>query len=318
MIDKINYYVKRNIPFLFIVDFDIKNPVIIPISEAKKEKIYYWINGKTNIEPNEYLPKKINIKKYPIPYEKYKAGFDVVKENLINGNSYLVNLTFPTKIELNLSLAEIFFISKAKYKLLFKDKFVLFSPETFIKISNRKIYSYPMKGTIDADIPNAEKIILSDEKEAAEHITIVDLIRNDIGLVSKNVNVEKYRYIDKIFTSGKNLLQVSSIITGELYPDYQKNLGNIIFNQLPAGSITGAPKKKTVEIIKEAERYDRGYYTGVFGYYDNNYLESAVMIRFIEAQNEGFFYKSGGGITVYSDPQKEYQEMLDKVYVPIH
>ncbi|OGU77880.1 MAG: hypothetical protein A2279_07140 [Stygiobacter sp. RIFOXYA12_FULL_38_9] len=85
---------------------------------------------------------------------------------------------------------------------------------------------------------------------------------------------------------------------------------------LPAGSISGAPKKKTVEIIQNAEKLERGYYTGVFGYYDGNNLDSAVMIRFIEQTAEGLVYRSGGGITFMSDVNSEYQELIDKVYVP--
>ena len=86
---------------------------------------------------------------------------------------------------------------------------------------------------------------------------------------------------------------------------------------LPAGSICGAPKKKTVEIIKAAENYDRGYYTGVFGHFDGKNLDSCVLIRYIENQNGQLVYKSGGGITFMSEADKEYEEMLKKVYVPI-
>jgi len=87
---------------------------------------------------------------------------------------------------------------------------------------------------------------------------------------------------------------------------------------LPAGSITGAPKKKTVEIIQKAEGYDRGYYTGIFGHFDGRDLDSAVAIRFIEKQGEELIFKSGGGITFQSDWKKEYDEMQKKVYVPIY
>ena len=317
MIDKFNYYVKKNIPFLFIIDFDIKKPIILPIIEAKENNIYFWINGKTNYDNFYTYEKTINLKSYPISYEKYKLGFDLIYKNLFAGNSYLANLTFPTKIDIDLSLKEIFQISKAKYKLLFNDTYVTFSPERFVKIRNGKIYSYPMKGTIDADLPDAENVIMNDEKETEEHITIVDLIRNDLGMISKKVEVTKFRYIDKLFTSGKNLLQISSEIVGDLSDGYQNNLGKIIRDLLPAGSVTGAPKKKTVEIIKEAEKYDRGYYTGIFGYYEDGFLDSGVMIRFIEKIGNDLFYKSGGGITIYSDPEKEYNELKDKIYVPI-
>jgi para-aminobenzoate synthetase component I len=174
-----------------------------------------------------------------------------------------------------------------------------------------------MKGTIDAGIKDAEQIILNDKKEYAEHCTIVDLIRNDLSMVAKDVYVDKFRYIDKIKTHEKELLQVSSRICGKLGADYHKRIGDIIFALLPAGSVSGAPKKKTVEIIKEAEKYERGYYTGVLGYYDGTKLDSGVMIRFIENINGDLYYKSGGGITVYSDPKLEYQELIDKVYVPV-
>jgi len=214
-------------------------------------------------------------------------------------------------------LKEIFYFSRAKYKLIYKDKFVVFSPECFVRINKGKIYSFPMKGTIDASLPGASEIILNDEKEKAEHNTIVDLIRNDLSIVSKKVKVEKFRYIEKIKTNQKELLQVSSKISGILDGNYAENIGEIITSLLPAGSISGAPKKKTVEIIKKAEDYKRGFYTGIFGYFDGKNLDSAVMIRFIEKSGKELIYKSGGGITSFSDVKKEYNEMVDKVYVPI-
>jgi para-aminobenzoate synthetase component I len=194
---------------------------------------------------------------------------------------------------------------------------VVFSPEIFVRIKKGRISSYPMKGTIDASIENAEETIRSDEKETAEHNTIVDLIRNDLGIVGHDVKVERFRYIDRIATNRRDLLQVSSEITAQLPDNYLEHIGSILFAMLPAGSVTGAPKKKTVEIIHDAETYDRGFYTGVFGYFDGCDLDSAVMIRFIEQQQDGsLVYKSGGGITARSDAAKEYQELSDKVYVP--
>lgn len=174
-----------------------------------------------------------------------------------------------------------------------------------------------MKGTIDADIPGAAEAILNDEKEKAEHITIVDLIRNDLSLVADHVYVSKFRYIDKLKTSHKDLLQVSSEITGTLPPDYHSRIGDILVSLLPAGSVSGAPKQKTVQVIAEAEQEKRGYYTGVFGYFDGHLLDSGVMIRFIEQCNNQLYFRSGGGITTQSDAKTEYQEAIDKVYVPL-
>jgi para-aminobenzoate synthetase component 1 len=174
-----------------------------------------------------------------------------------------------------------------------------------------------MKGTIDAAVENAEEEILNNFKETAEHNTIVDLIRNDLNSVAKNVNVEKFRYLESVKTHEKELLQVSSKITGILPPDYPSRIGAILFSMLPAGSICGAPKRKTVEIILKNERYRRGYYTGIAGWFDGSELESTVLIRFIEKTRRGFVFKSGGGITHFSQAELEYQEMIDKVYVPI-
>ena len=232
------------------------------------------------------------------------------------GNSYLLNLTFPTRLNTDLNLATIYHRSTAPYKLLVDDSFVVFSPECFIKIADNTISSYPMKGTINASIPNAKAIILEDEKESAEHATIVDLIRNDLSMVAENVRVVDYRYVERVKTIKGDLLQVSSKIEGDLDTDGPLPIGSILFTLLPAGSISGAPKRKTLEIIKAAESVDRGYFTGIFGIFDGKNLDSGVMIRFIEKFDDGLFFKSGGGITAKSNVQAEYEELINKVYVP--
>jgi para-aminobenzoate synthetase component 1 len=257
-----------------------------------------------------------HFEKKPVSYERYKKAFRKVMNAIEMGDTFLLNLTFPTEIETDLRLKDIFIRSKAKYKLLYKDDFVIFSPEPFVRIRENDISSFPMKGTIDLAIEDAEKYLMESEKEKSEHNTIVDLIRNDLSIVSKKVRVKRFRYVEKIKTLDKELLQTSSEISGELPENWKKNIGNIIFSLLPAGSISGAPKKKTCEIIENAENYNRGYFTGIFGYFDGESLDSAVMIRFIEKQGEKMFFKSGGGITSMSKAKEEYEEMIDKVYLP--
>jgi len=316
-IREMNRLGRERIPFLFVIDFEMGTPILLPLESVRVENILFNVNGFSNYTTPIISPRKIFFKKNPVSINEYTIAFNKVLQNINLGNSYLVNLTFPTEIETNLSLKEIFYLSVAPYKLFAEDKFVVFSPESFVRIFNGKIFSFPMKGTIDASIPMASELILNDEKEKAEHTTIVDLIRNDLSMVSQNVKVERFRYIELIRTIEKDLYQVSSEISGEPPNDYHSNLGSIIFELLPAGSISGAPKKKTVEIIKDAENYKRGFYTGIFGYFDGNNLDSAVMIRFIEKIGDKLFYKSGGGITARSKLELEYQEMIDKVYVPI-
>jgi para-aminobenzoate synthetase component 1 len=315
----LNPYSESKTPFLFIIDFDKQQPIVIPLSEVSKHNILYDFKGFTNCNYADFTKydKDFTFSKSPIPFAEYKPAFDMVQKHLRNGNSYLLNLTFPTPIETSLSLREIFYRSNAPYKLLYWDKFVVFSPEPFIKITGDTISSFPMKGTINKNIAGAEEIIMNDEKEKAEHATIVDLIRNDLSMAASEVTVKRYRYISEVKTYNSELLQVSSEITGKVRKELQHQLGTLLSLLLPAGSITGAPKRKTVEIIKEAEQYERGYFTGVFGYSDGENVESAVMIRFIENINGKLFFKSGGGITIYSEAQSEYKELIDKVYVPI-
>lgn len=315
-VKRMNILGKQGKPFAFVVDFEMKKPLLFE-SPENTEKLWVQIPGFSNIPGRVLKSKNVEWKTAPVTFNKYKTGFELVKRHILNGDTYLLNFTQPTPVQTNCSLEEIFQISSARYKILIKDEFVCFSPEPFIKTENGKIFSFPMKGTIDAEIENAENLILNDTKEMAEHNTIVDLIRNDLSLVAENVRVEKFRYLELIQTNRKNLWQVSSQISGELPENYAEKLGNIVFSMLPAGSISGAPKKKTVEIIRKAENYERGYYTGIFGYFDGKNLDSCVIIRYLENQNGQLVYKSGGGITFMSEAEKEYEEMLNKVYVPV-
>lgn len=317
VIEKMNSYGKLRKPFLFGFDFELKYGFFASPEKALKSGIHYNIQGNSNETVIQDPAPTFALSKQPINLDQYSAAFENVHAHLQAGNSYLVNLTFPTRIETSLSLDEIYKHSKAKYKLKYLNDFVVFSPETFIRIDGDIIKSFPMKGTIDATIDDAENKVLSNSKEIAEHNTIVDLIRNDIGMVAKEVLVKKFRYIDRIQTHDKTLLQVSSEIQGKVIDRYRWALGDLFKKILPAGSISGAPKNKTLQIIKESEKDDRGFYTGVFGCFDGENLDSAVMIRFIENCNNQLLFRSGGGITIKSNCIEEYQELVDKVYVPI-
>jgi para-aminobenzoate synthetase component I len=314
---RMNEFGSSGEPFFFIFDFEMLSPEVIPLREVNPNRILFDYEGFTNAPYTSKYKGRVIFERYPPAYEEYISAFNVVMANLRHGNSYLVNLTMPTRIESSLDLYEIFKHSKARYKLWFLDKFVCFSPEPFVKITEGKISSFPMKGTIDASLPDAEKLIIQNQKETAEHNTIVDLIRNDLSMVASNVRVNSFRYVERLETTAGEILQVSSHISGNLHNNYQSELGDIIFRLLPAGSVTGAPKEKTVEIIKEAENYSRGYYTGVTGIFDGKDLISSVMIRFVEREGDGLIYKSGGGITINSKPEEEFEELVRKVYVPL-
>lgn len=304
------------IPFVFLIDFEMKK-IIISTKLENANELKFDMNGVRNFESGTTINEPRYFESYPIESIKYSEKFSNVKSEIQQGNTFLLNLSCPSKIITNTTLEEIYNATSAKYKILLKDKFVCFSPEIFVQINQGRIASYPMKGTIDANLLNAEKTILQDKKELAEHYTIVDLIRNDLSRVAKGVKVDRFRYIDRITTSKKDLLQVSSEVSGSLPQGYSSSIGSILFNLLPAGSISGAPKPKTLEIIQKVEGQERGYYTGICGHFDGTNLDSGVMIRYIESVNNELYYRSGGGITSMSDLNTEYQEMIDKVYLPI-
>ncbi len=309
--ERINSLASKREPFLFISDFEAKNIEVIPLNELESEDIEFTIDA--NYIVSEH-PHRLRLR--AIDFIEYKKKFDYVIEKIKSGETYLLNLTQETPLEKNLSLKEMYTLANAHYKLRYKDEFTCFSPETFIQIQGDTIATFPMKGTIDASIKNAKEKILADEKEMAEHVMIVDLLRNDLSIVAKEVQVEKFRYITKIDAGEKKLLQVSSKISAKLAQDWHEHLGDILKSLLPAGSISGTPKKSTLKIIKEIEGYERKFFSGVFGIYDGKSFDSGVMIRFIEKREEKFFYKSGGGVTLDSSAESEYQEMLDKIYLP--
>ncbi len=318
MFTKMDQLSAAGTPFLFLVDFMAEKAEVFTEEELQNNDILLEFPAFRKEKGVFTVSVDLELKSFPETKEQYQKGFDSVQKNLKLGNSYLANFTRKTKIESNLSLTEIYHLAKAKYKLKYRDEFIFFSPETFVEITDGKIFTHPMKGTIDASIENAPELLKNDVKEKAEHYTVVDLLRNDLSMVADDVKVEEFQRIDFIKTKQKNLYAMSSEISGQLKPEFAGKIGSIMETLLPAGSILGAPKKKTMEIILEAEQYERGWYTGVCGWFDGKNLDSCVMIRFIENDGENFWFKSGGGITHLSKLADEYQEMKNKIYVPVH
>jgi para-aminobenzoate synthetase component 1 len=300
-------------PFLFILSYD-KSRIFAQPLDALDDTVHYRFPDQ--IRPPRLKKPDCRLEKHPVSFERYQRAFTQIIEEIRAGNTYLLNLTFKTPIQTTLSLREIYDYAQADYLLYLDDSFVCVSPERFIGIEENTLTTSPMKGTIDASLPDAEARILADPKEMAEHIMIVDLMRNDLGIVGNDIRVERFRYVDRIQAGDKELLQVSSRISARLPHDWQHHIGTIIDQLTPAGSITGTPKKRTTEIIHRVEEEERGFYTGIFGRFDGERLDSAVMIRFIEQEKDALYYYSGGGITIDSDAASEYREMIDKVYLP--
>lgn len=308
----------RKEPFFFMVDFEGTEIVVHPLEEVVENGIFFDFPTLKLEKVQKEALKDLTLKAMPESIQSYKVGFDLVHENLMLGNSYLANYTCKTPVESTSNLEDFYYGSKAKYKVYYQNQFCSFSPETFVEISGDKMYTYPMKGTIEASVENAEEILREDPKEKAEHYTVVDLLRNDLSRVCDEVEVDEFQRIDYLKTNQKDLLAMSSQISGRIKPEFSGKIGSIMKTLLPAGSILGAPKAKTMEIIHEAEKQPRGWYTGVAGVFDGESLDSCVLIRFIEQEENSLFFRSGGGITHQSVMEQEYQEMINKIYVPIH
>lgn len=320
MISKMNQLGAQKAPFLVIVDFKGEKGYFIPKEDLDKNAIcidfptFSYHNNSKVTEEKSFL----ELHPIPISKEQYLNIFQQVHQELLFGNSYLLNLTFATPVGENLPLEHIYNQAIAPYKLYLKDQFLCYSPESFVKMEGNLIKSFPMKGTIDARIPDAEQKLKKNKKELYEHYTIVDLIRNDLSMVASEVEVTRFRYFEKINTQRGAILQTISEIIGRLPENWHDKLGDIFFTLLPAGSISGAPKEKTMEIILQNETAERGFYTGVAAYFDGVSLDSCVMIRFIKKDEIGnCFYHSGGGITALSIGNEEYEELISKIYVPI-
>ena len=307
---------KARQPFLFLISFDKTDIRIFPLPVSSQEVMYQFPNA-TNVVP-QAIKGEFLLKKEPLAFDSYQKKFERSMQYLQRGDISLLNLTQASRITLNRTTEELFHAAKALYKLHLPGLFTLFSPETFIQIKGNTISSFPMKGTIDAATPDAEKVILDDPKELDEHQKITDFTIQDLSAVATDVRVERFRFITRVKNIDKELLQVSSQVSGELPNNWHQQLGDILDQLLPSGSICGIPRDKSYQVIQEVEGYNRGFYTGVMGIFDGTSVDSAVMIRFVEEQNGQLYYKSGGGVTANSIAQKEYEELIDKIYVPVY
>jgi len=316
IIQQMNELGRQRRPFVFLFDFECRRAKVLEWDQCLPELLWRTPQH-SNFTKKDLPAHPVKWDTEPVSFERYEEAFDLVQKHIHGGDSYLLNLTMPTKVKTNLTLEEIARKSRSPYLVYLKDEFVCFSPEIFVRIENGEISSYPMKGTIDSSLPDAANKLKTDRKELAEHHTIVDLIRNDLSRVAEQVEVKRFCYMDEIVSNQGRLLQMSSEISGKLPENYQEHLGDLFADLLPAGSISGAPKKKTVEIIKEAEQYERGWYTGIFGMFDGEKVDSCVLIRYLEQNENHFSFKSGGGITHLSNCLEEYEELIKKVYVPI-
>lgn len=305
-------------PCFFLLDFELQEGrfFLDPIVQPTGEVFFAFPAGKTPDPAGRR--QQVTLTPHPESAARYAERFRIIQQGLQQGDSFLTNLTIRTPVDTAASLADIYLSSHATYRVFLPGRFVTFSPECFVTLRGEELATHPMKGTIDASLPGAADLLRGDYKESCEHHTIVDLMRNDLNQVALGVGVRRFKYLSELHTSRGELLQMSSEITGRVDRSAEHfDIGKLLLPLLPAGSISGAPKARTLELIREAEGEPRGYYTGICGYFDGQDLDTAVLIRYIEQTAEGkLFYRSGGGITIHSQCQAEYEECLQKIYIP--
>lgn len=194
------------------------------------------------------------------------------------------------------------------------------SPETLVKLEDGVVYTFPLagtrpRGTTDEEDTRLEKELLADEKELAEHNMLVDLGRNDLGKISKfgSVTVENYLSIQRY----SHVMHIGSTVRGEIRED--KGALDAVDAVLPAGTLSGAPKLRAMEIINELENCKRGIYGGAIGYIDlAGNLDTCIAIRIAYKKNGKVFVRSGAGIVADSIPQNEYRECINKAQAVVN
>ena len=263
------------------------------------------INLKANITKEKYLSKIEEIFEHIRKGDIYQANFTHQFSGKFKGDAF--NLYQSLRIKNPAPFACFYPINEHQYILCS-------SPERLFQVQNGKITSSPIKGTIrrDEDPFIDQKLkndLLNSSKDAAELAMIIDLIRNDVGKISEYGSVKVLAF--KKLESFQKVHHLIGTIEGKLKPETTvKNIFEALF---PGGSITGAPKIRSIEILNTLEENPRGPYTGSVGYIDiRGNMDFNIMIRTILIDHDSISLQVGGGIVIDSNPYCEYEETLHK------
>lgn len=281
-----------------ILENEIKHAAIF------SEETVFSIQFQPSIEKNQFIRMVQKAK------EHIANGdiFQVVLSQRFNANFIGNPFSLYRKLRTSNPSPYMFYIEFDDYTILGT------SPESLVKVQDRKITTNPIAGTKprgktkEEDI-QIEKMLVNDEKETAEHRMLVDLGRNDIGRVSKigSVQLTKYMTIERY----KHVMHIVSEVTGEL--DEDTHILDVLTSCLPAGTVSGAPKIRAMQIINDLEHLKRGVYAGAIGYISvNGNMDLALAIRTMIVKDEKAYVQAGAGIVYDSVPESEYEETLNK------
>jgi len=328
---------KIDTPSLPLISMGLYQWAIISDHKNKTTKIYnfgldkeYWGQLKSKIisklketpmsvQQSTYLTSKF---KSNLSFNNYAESFQKIKDYIYAGDCYQVNFAQKFAAEFNGKASDIYTIlanennSPFSAYLNFSDQQVLsFSPERFIESRRGKVITQPIKGTLPrATDPQLDKLqakkLLNSEKDRAENLMIVDLLRNDLSKTSTKGSVK----VTELFGL-YNFESVHHLIsTVESKLDDKFDNFDLLATTLPGGSITGAPKIRAMQIINELEKTQRGVYCGIIGYIDfNGNMDTNICIRTLVADKNTLYCWAGGGLVADSQLEQEYQETFDKL-----
>lgn len=328
-----NYHAVNLLEDIYLTD----SPYIV-LNIYRKNVLVDKLTGKKILLVSKEFEKAatLNLKKYQrtlfdvksnvvfsTPKEYFISTVKQAKEDIRNGEIFQIVLSQIILVKSNILTSHLFYTMKernpSEYSIVINNEesqIICFSPETLIKKKGNTVKTFPIAGTYrinEGDDVAQKKIeILKDKKEISEHVMLVDLARNDLGRISKpgTVKVEEYLRIKRLY----NLIHIYSVVTGELE---EKSLTKTILSVFPAGTLTGAPKIRAMQLIEKYERQRRDLYGGAIGYIYKDQFDLAIAIRMAVKDKKESIIKlqSGAGIVNLSVPENEYQECLTKLRV---
>ncbi len=299
------------------------------IFDHERNKSYYYYSGQNNLKEileSLNLQREIGTIDYTEPTsnidkEKFEKNVDVAKEYVRSGDIFQVVLSRKYEFEITGDLLSIYkalrTINPSPYMYYYKTKNVNIigsSPEMLVRVTGNQIETFPIAGTRprDEDEEKNKQLtdeLLSDEKERAEHVMLVDLARNDVGQIAKfgSVKVPEFMQVHQF----SHVQHIVSKVIGELKKD--RDCFDAIRAIFPAGTVSGAPKIRAMQIIQELEEESRGPYAGALGYFSKNMCaDFAITIRTLVVKGNDAYIQSGAGIVADSIPEREWFETEQK------
>ncbi len=300
-----------------VVDHKLKTAILVG---QNTQAAWQWLNSQSPVDVEDF--KLIGDWQSNMTQASYASRFDNVQEYLLSGDCYQINLAQRFNAPYQGSEWQAYLKLEAANQAPFsafirmpKSTLLSISPERFLELKDNVIETKPIKGTrprgVDTvqDQANAQDLQTA-EKDQAENLMIVDLLRNDIGRVASPGSVHVPKLFDiESFPAVHHLV---STIRANLDPQY--SAADLLRACFPGGSITGAPKVRAMQIIEELEPHRRSAYCGSIGYISRHgRMDTSITIRTLVAENNKLYAWAGGGVVADSDCASEYQETLDKL-----